>query len=59
MYGGTVLGTAIWSAFHEPRPDHLQIIEELLHAGARVSEVEYPTGNERIDALLKRHGADG
>jgi ankyrin repeat protein len=56
-YGGTVLGTAIWSAFHEPRPDHLQIIQELLNAGARVSEVEYPTGNEQIDALLRKHGA--
>lgn len=57
MYGGTALGTAIWSALHEPRLDHLQIIQELLHAGARVSEVEYPTGNERIDALLKLHVA--
>jgi hypothetical protein len=57
IYGGTVLGTAIWSSFQEPRPDHLQIIQELLNAGARVSEVEYPTGDERIDALLKRHGA--
>src|ERR1700730_18288159 len=34
MYGGTVLGTAIWSARNEPRRDHLEIIEELLSAGA-------------------------
>ena len=57
MYGGTVLGTAVWSAINEPRPDHLQIIEELLSAGARVNAVEYPTGNEQVDAVLRRHGA--
>ncbi len=57
MYGATVLGTAVWSAIHEPRPDQLQIVEELLNAGARVNEVEYPTGNEQIDALLQRFGA--
>jgi ankyrin repeat protein len=34
MYDGTVLGTALWSARNEPRPDHPQIIEELLKAGA-------------------------
>lgn len=22
MYGGTALGTAVWSAIHEPRGDH-------------------------------------
>jgi hypothetical protein len=33
MYGGTALGTAIWSAVNEPRRDHLQIIEELLERG--------------------------
>ena len=42
-------------AFHEPRPAHLQIIEELLEAGARAEEVDYPTGNERIDALRRRY----
>ncbi len=57
MYGATVLGTAVWSAIHEPRPGQLQIIEELLNAGARVNEVEYPTGKEQIDALLQRFGA--
>ena len=57
MYGGTALGTAVWSAIHEPRPPHLQIIEELLQAGARVAEAGYPSGNDQIDALLRRHGA--
>jgi hypothetical protein len=55
MYGGTALGTAIWSAINEPRPDHPRIIEELLKAGARLEDVEYPTGHERIDAILRRH----
>ncbi len=57
MYGGTVLGTAVWSAINQPRPDHLQIIEELLNAGARVNEVAYPTGNENVDTLLRQYGA--
>ncbi|MBI3425926.1 MAG: ankyrin repeat domain-containing protein [Acidobacteria bacterium] len=57
MYGGTALGTAVWAAIHEPRGDQLPIIEALLDAGARVDEAEYPTGNEQIDELLRRHGA--
>ncbi len=56
MYGGTVLGTAVWSAVHEPRPDHARIIETLLLAGARVEAAEYPTGLAEIDGLLRRHG---
>ena len=55
MYGGTALGTAIWSALNEPRRDHLQIIEELLNAGARLGDTEYPTGHQRIDAILQRY----
>jgi ankyrin repeat protein len=55
MYGGTALGTAMWSALNEPRPDHLQIIEELLNAGARLEDTEYPTGHQRIDAILQRY----
>ena len=57
MYGGTVLGTAVWSAINEPRADHLAIIEELLAAGARVQEAGYPTEKDGIDALLRRYGA--
>jgi hypothetical protein len=55
MYGGTVLGTAIWSAINEPRRDHLQIIEELLNAGAHLDDADYPTGHKHIDAILQRH----
>jgi hypothetical protein len=57
MYGGTVLGCAVWSAIHEPRADHLAIIEALLNAGAKVDAAEYPTGNARVDEVLRRHGA--
>jgi len=57
MHGGTVLGTAVWSAINEPRADHVQIIEELLNAGARLDGVGYPTGQDHIDAVLRRHGA--
>ena len=55
MYGGTVLGFAVWSALHEPRPDHPQIVEELLRAGARPEEAQYPTGIEKIDCILRRY----
>jgi hypothetical protein len=56
-YGGTVLGCTVWSAVHEPKPDPLRIIEALLKADARVEAAEYPSGDERVDETLKRHGA--
>ena len=55
MYGGTVLGRTVWSAVHEPRPDHIEIIEALLGAGANITEAQYPSGDERIDEILRRH----
>jgi len=57
MYGGTVLGTAVWSAINEPRGEQLRVIEELLKAGARIEEAEYPTGDERVDEVLQRYDA--
>lgn len=57
MYGGTALGTAVWSAINERRADHLAIVQDLLSAGARVAEAGYPTGRDDIDALLRRYGA--
>ncbi len=57
MYGGTVLGGTIWSAFYEPRPAHVEIIEELLKAGARLDAVDYPTGAESVDKVLRKYGA--
>lgn len=56
-YGGTVLGAAVWSAIHEPRPTHPAVIEALLRAGAQVREAEYPCGDAAVDALLERWGA--
>jgi hypothetical protein len=56
-YGGTVLGCTVWSAINEPKPRHVEIIRVLLAAGAQISEAEYPTGDERVDEVLKAHGA--
>ena len=52
MYGGTVLGTAVWSAVNEPRGEQLRIIEELIKAGAVVEEAAFPSGDERVDKIL-------
>jgi hypothetical protein len=54
MYGSAALGTAVWSAIHESRPTHPKIIEELLHAGASLTSVEYPTGHPKVDEILGR-----
>ena len=58
-YGGTVLGCAVWSAVHEPKPDHVRIIETLLNASAHLRGAAYPTGVRRVDEVLERHGAPG
>jgi hypothetical protein len=58
MYGGNVLDTAIWSAINEPRPGQREIVEELLKAGARLHDEKLPTGNEELDAILRRHEAN-
>ena len=47
MYGGTVLGQALWSAFNEPHKNHLQIVEVLIDAGAVVE----PDWNKWIEEL--------
>ena len=52
MYGGTILGTVVWSAVNEPRGEQLRIIEELIKAGARVEEAAFPSGDERVDNIL-------
>lgn len=36
MYGGTVLGCALYSAVHEPRERHAEIIGALIKAGAEI-----------------------
>ena len=56
MHGGTVLGTAVWSAINEPGQDHVRIIEALIKAGAQGDDTGYPTGNERVDEVFRRAG---
>ena len=56
-YGGTVLGCAVFSAVQEPKPDHLQIIRELLKAGADVNAAAFPSGDVDVDDILKAYGA--
>lgn len=56
-YGGTVLGSAVWAAVHESKPDHLAIIQSLLDAGAKVNEADFPSGSDQVDALLQRYRA--
>jgi len=55
VYGGTVLGQATWCVINGDRSvDYVPIIIALLAAGARIEEADYPTGNERVDDLLRR-----
>jgi hypothetical protein len=57
MYGGTVLGCALDGARNHSRADHAAIVDAVLEAGAKIEEADYPTGNERVDEVLRRHGA--
>jgi Ankyrin repeats (3 copies) len=58
VFGGTVLGQATWCVMNGDRSvDYVPTIEMLLGSGAKVEEADYPTGNERVDELLRRHGA--
>jgi ankyrin repeat protein len=38
MYDGTVLNCTLWSAVHEPRASHAEIIAELVKAGAEIDD---------------------
>ncbi len=65
MYGGTVFGQAIWSAVNEYTPDHAEIVERLVEAGAVVDDgyiewwdeqtVPDETTKDRIANVLRRH----
>lgn len=65
-YGGTVLGCATWAVGHsdpvyrwpDTDTDWVTIVQMLIEAGARVYEGDpgFPTGNEGVDELLRRHG---
>ena len=59
-WGGTVLDSTVYFALHQPvtGADYLAVIETLVSAGADVGAVTpFPTGNQHIDELLRRHGA--
>jgi hypothetical protein len=67
-YGGTALGCAMWAVNHSdpsdpvcrwpnPKTDWAAIVQMLIDSGARVEEACYPTGNERVDEVLRWHGA--
>lgn len=57
MYGGTVLGQALWSAAHGgDREVYAQIIETLVAAGAKLND-RHPPVNKRIDELLEKYGS--
>ncbi len=51
MYGGSVLGQTLWSAFNEPHPNHLAIVETLIAAGAQID----PEWTKWIDQLRHRN----
>jgi len=55
---GTVLGSTIHFAVHMPVKgvDYPALVESLIVAGADVNAA-YPSGDERFDALLRKHGA--
>jgi hypothetical protein len=67
MYGGTVLGSTLWSAVHEARPTHAEIIEALLEGGAEIEDGtldwwekqdELPAEfKARVSNALRKHGA--
>ena len=67
VYGGTVLGQALWSAIHgDAGVDYVPIIETLIEAGAEIAPgslgwLEGEGGSSkamaRIAEVLRRHGA--
>jgi ankyrin repeat protein len=60
-WGGTVLASTLYFALQRQRDwvRYSATIEVLIAAGAELSAVTYPTGNNRADELLKRLGARG
>ena len=59
VYGGTVLASTLWFAYHhEPlgseRIDYSGVIDKLIDAGARVDA--YPRMREHIDEVFRRAG---
>jgi ankyrin repeat protein len=62
QYGGTALDTAVWAVDHSgiKNVDYVPVIERLLDGGADVNAVRpFPSGNERVDMLLRKYGRSG
>ncbi|MGH9945722.1 MAG: ankyrin repeat domain-containing protein [Pyrinomonadaceae bacterium] len=59
MYGGTVLGQALWSAINEHKTDHAEIIALLIDAGAEIEHgtLEWWEGQDVPSAETKRRVA--
>src|ERR1041384_282013 len=65
-YGGAVLSCAIWAVSNsgpvgrwpESNTDWVAIIQSLIDAGAKLYEtdIDFPTGNQAVDDLLRGHG---
>jgi hypothetical protein len=61
MYGGTVLGQAIWFAYHAAPAevgDYVRVIDALIAAGAR-TDVLSPKMAEKIEEVRRRAGDSG
>ena len=69
MYGGTVLGQALWSAINEHTGDHAEIVETLINGGAYVwpgtsewweqQPVPSPETKKRVANALRTRDTDG
>ncbi|MCU1247710.1 MAG: Ankyrin [Edaphobacter sp.] len=57
VYGGTVLGQALWTAAHGGDSEaYIKIIETLIAAGAEIPRRHVPV-NKRVDDWLEKHGS--
>jgi ankyrin repeat protein len=57
MYGGTVLGQALWSAAHGGDSEiYIKILATLMAAGAEIPWRHVPV-NKRVDDWLEKHGS--
>jgi ankyrin repeat protein len=57
IYGGTVLGQALWSAAHGGDPErYIEIFKALIAAGAKLPPRHVPV-SPRIDKWLEQHGS--
>lgn len=57
-FGGKLLGTAVWSALNETKPEHPTIVKEILEAGAKIDDacldqLGFPTKNLALNEVLE------